>query len=52
MQVEIEPSDDMHVDRSLDGSRFANATGFKAPVWADMVASMASDPTPYDKLRR
>ena len=50
--VEIEPSDDVHVDRSLDGSRFAKATGFKAPAWPDMAAAMASDPTPYDELRR
>lgn len=40
------------IDRSLDGSRFREATSFQAPSWPDMIAAMAADPTPYDQWRR
>jgi dTDP-4-dehydrorhamnose reductase len=50
--VTIEPSDDVRIDRSLDGSRFAAATGWTAPDWGAMVAAMVADPTPYDDWRR
>jgi len=35
-------------DRTLDASRFMNATGYRPPSWAAMVAELAADPTPYD----
>ena len=35
-------------DRTLDASRFMNATGYRPPTWAAMVAELAADPTPYD----
>ena len=35
-------------DRTLDASRFLNATGYRPPQWAAMVAELAADPTPYD----
>ncbi|HMC22639.1 MAG TPA: SDR family oxidoreductase [Thermoanaerobaculia bacterium] len=50
-EVEIERSDEVAIDRSLDGSRFRAATGFVAPSWLDMVGEMAADPTPYDEWR-
>jgi len=36
-------------DRTLDASRFMNATGYRPPSWAAMVAELAADPTPYDE---
>lgn len=47
----VEPSDDVAIDRSLDGGRFRAATGFVAPPWPDLVKEMADDPTPYDQWR-
>jgi len=34
-------------DRSLDGTRFAAATGYRCPPWPALVAELAADPTPY-----
>jgi dTDP-4-dehydrorhamnose reductase len=47
----IEQDDTVCVDRSLDGSAFEKATGYRAPAWPEMVAAMAADPTPYDKWK-
>jgi dTDP-4-dehydrorhamnose reductase len=49
--VEIEPSDEVRIDRTLDGSRFTAATGLKCASWDSMVAAVAADPTPYDHWR-
>jgi dTDP-4-dehydrorhamnose reductase len=52
VSIEIEPDESVVCDRSLDGSRFRDATGFVAPSWEAMIESMAADPTPYAELRR
>jgi dTDP-4-dehydrorhamnose reductase len=44
----LEPDASFVCDRTLDGSRFTAATGYRAPTWDAMVAEMAADPTPYD----
>jgi dTDP-4-dehydrorhamnose reductase len=49
--IAIEPVDEPRLDRSLDGSRFAAATGIAAPSWDSMIAGLATDPTPYDEWR-
>jgi dTDP-4-dehydrorhamnose reductase len=49
--IRITPDDSVVCDRSLDGSRFREATGYVAPSWDEMVAELAADPTPYDKIR-
>ena len=51
VQVEIEPYQEVCIDRSLDSSRFRVATDFTPPAWEDMIQAMAEDPTPYDKWR-
>lgn len=38
--IEIEPSSDFHCDRSLDSSRFRDATGYVPPAWSELVARM------------
>ena len=52
LAIEIEPDEAFVCDRSLDGSRFRNATGFRAPSWSEMIDSMRADATPYDQIRR
>lgn len=49
--LRIEPDDSVHIDRSLDGTKFHAATGYEAPDWPAMVAEMAADDTPYDRWR-
>lgn len=39
-QIEIRPDDALVIDRSLDGSRFSEATGYVAPAWPDLVREM------------
>jgi dTDP-4-dehydrorhamnose reductase len=38
--LEIEPDYDLEVDRSLDASRFREATGYVAPSWPNLIAQM------------
>lgn len=38
--IEIEPSDEVVIDRSLDASRFQAATGYVAPPWPELVRRM------------
>ena len=47
----IERDGSVAIDRSLDATRFREATSFTAPSWPDMIAAMAADPTPYDQWR-
>ncbi|MEP6947028.1 MAG: SDR family oxidoreductase [Acidobacteriota bacterium] len=46
--IEIAPSDDLRIDRSLNAARFNQITGYEPPDWEEMVKKMASDPTPYE----
>jgi dTDP-4-dehydrorhamnose reductase len=39
--VEIEPFDEFTCDRSLNGTRFSAATGYRAPAWPEMIAELA-----------
>lgn len=50
-RVQIEPSDEVRIDRTLDGSRFAAATNLRF-TWSGMLAAMAADGTPYDQWRQ
>lgn len=38
--IEIRPDESVVIDRSLDGSRFARATGYLAPPWDELVRRM------------
>jgi dTDP-4-dehydrorhamnose reductase len=50
--VQIEPSDEVRIDRTLDGSRFCAATATVPARWDEMIAGLLADPTPYDDWRR
>ena len=39
-QIDILSDDSVHIDRSLDGSRFRDATGYIAAPWSDLVKQM------------
>ena len=38
--IEVEPDDRVVIDRSLDATRFREATGYIAPPWPELVARM------------
>lgn len=42
-QIEIRPDDALVIDRSLDGSRFREATGYVAPDWPELIRRMHAD---------
>lgn len=50
--VEIEPDDEVGMDRSLDATRFLAATGWRPAPWPDLIKILAEDPTPYEEWRR
>lgn len=52
LDIEIEPDNTVRIDRSLDSSRFREATGFTPPSWQSMIQTMVDDPTPYDEWRQ
>lgn len=41
--IEIEPYEQFHCDRSLDASRFRQATGYVPPPWPELVSAMSDD---------
>jgi dTDP-4-dehydrorhamnose reductase len=52
LDVEIEPDDAVVIDRSLDSSRFREATGWTAPTWDEMVAELAETADDHESVRR
>jgi len=48
LRTMLEADDSFVCDRTLDASRFNDATGYRPPTWEAMVAELAADPTPYD----
>ena len=38
--IDVLPDDELVIDRSLDASRFRQATGYRAPSWENMVRVM------------
>lgn len=38
--IEIKPDDDLVIDRSLNGERFREATGYVAPAWLALIEQM------------
>lgn len=41
-KIEIIPDDSLEIDRSLNATRFREATGYVAPPWPELVSSMYS----------
>ena len=51
LDIEIEPTDGVDCNRSLDSRRFVSATGVTVPDWDELIADLVSDETPYDEWR-
>jgi len=51
LDIEIEPDETFVCDRSLNASRFCEATGFTSPAWPEMIEAMRRDPTPYEDFK-
>ena len=45
--IEIIPFEDFEIDRSLDSTKFREATGFAPAGWENMINIMAADNSPY-----
>jgi dTDP-4-dehydrorhamnose reductase len=52
LNIHIEPDEIFACDRSLNGARFRQATGFVPPSWSDMISQLFQDTTPYAEIRR
>ncbi len=50
-EVNILPDQDFFCDRSLDSTRFRQATGYHPPTWPEMIAEMASHAAFYKQFR-
>ncbi|HSH88938.1 MAG TPA: SDR family oxidoreductase [Ramlibacter sp.] len=46
--IDIQPDDELDCDRSLDGRRFAQATGWTAPPWSMMIPGLAAERAAYE----
>jgi dTDP-4-dehydrorhamnose reductase len=49
MSVHVEPETEPQCDRSLIGTRFEAAVGYRCPAWPELLREVASDPTPYSE---
>ena len=47
LEIEIEPDEEVAIDRTLVGDKFEVATGIKQPSWKQMIEELVADPTPY-----
>ena len=47
--IEIDPDDNFFCDRSLNGTRFSVATGWKAPDWDEMLTRLAEEWPAYQE---
>jgi dTDP-4-dehydrorhamnose reductase len=47
----IVPEDQFFCDRSMNGQKFVEATGYRCPEWPELVRQLANDETPYKEWR-
>lgn len=47
LNIEIEPSDQLDCNRSLNGELFRKLTGFETPEWDELVTRMSDDQASY-----
>jgi dTDP-4-dehydrorhamnose reductase len=50
--VEVVADDSFFCDRSMKGDKFVADTGYRCPPWAELIAQLAQDKTPYERWRR
>lgn len=49
--ITILPDEDFIIDRSLDSTRFRQATGYRPPSWPEMIREMAKDAALYQQIQ-
>jgi dTDP-4-dehydrorhamnose reductase len=49
-KINIVPDENFFCDRSLDSTRFRQATGYQAPSWPAMIDEMSRNSSPYDQI--
>jgi dTDP-4-dehydrorhamnose reductase len=49
--INILPDDQVAIDRSLDSSRFRQATGYQPPSWREMIREMAENNALYHQIQ-
>jgi dTDP-4-dehydrorhamnose reductase len=47
--VRVEPETATECDRSLIGTRFEAAVGYRCPPWPELIQEVVADPTPYSE---
>jgi dTDP-4-dehydrorhamnose reductase len=52
LDIDIKDAPEVTLDRSLDSTKFRNATGFLPPTWDQMIDVMASEDRQYLQWRR
>lgn len=50
-KINIVPDEQVVIDRSLDSTRFRQATGYQPPAWSQMIDEMAKNSTLYYQLQ-
>ncbi len=48
--VDLSPSDEVVIDRSLDSARFRARTGWTPPSWVEMLSGLAAEYRDYDRV--
>jgi len=51
LDIEIVPEDSEISNRSMNGKRFREATGYPEPTWDELIAQLVKDPMPYDSIK-
>jgi len=51
LDIEVSPDDSEISDRSMRGDKLRAAIGYVAPPWAELIAGLAEDPTPYESWK-
>jgi len=50
IKIGVNPSHQFHCDRSLDSSRFKNATGYQPPTWPELIRMMHDDFIKFNRI--
>jgi dTDP-4-dehydrorhamnose reductase len=50
--ITIDPEDQFYCDRSLIGTRFSAATGWKSPSWDNMIAGLVAEWSTYERWNK
>ncbi len=51
LDIEIKPTEEFRIDRSLDSTKFRKAVGFVPKDWEEMIREMAKDAVQYENWR-